>query len=206
MALGIVDPFRSSPVLGDLMSLPRPSSSSRLWCPVNLYETSPSAIVRRQKRTSGCHFSFETQKQTPLSTKGLRQKLLKRLPWMEPRCTSSRLTPDVVEETLRQGLSVPRVLITLPLAALHNNPRDTAAVVQLLPRNPLTSERTNEHEAHVASQAPVSGTADGDRASAFTKHPAPRIGQTDLLAPAQRPAVAGGCVARHVTFRPRPSL
>ncbi len=76
---------------------------------------------------------------------------------MEPLCTSSRLTPDVVEETLRQGLSVPPVLITLPLAALHNKPGDTAAVVELLPPQPLRTsaiERTDEREAHVESQGP----------------------------------------------------
>ena len=167
----------------------------------------------RQKRTSACHSLHRNAEADPTLDEGpLGQKLLKLLPWMEPLCASSRLTPDVVEETLRQGLSVPPVLITLPLAALHNKPGDTAAVVELLPPQPLrtsANERAAEREAHVASQAPslsLFGTADGDRVSAFAKDAAPRIGQTDLLAPAQGPAVAGGCVARHVTFSPRPGL
>ena len=81
---------------------------------------------------------------TPLSTKALGQKLLKLLLRMEPLCTSSRLTPAVVEETMRQGLSVPRVLITLPLAAFHNKPRDMAAVVPLLSPATPHEQRTNE--------------------------------------------------------------
>ena len=112
----------------------------------------------RQKRTSACHSLHRNAEADPTLDEGpLGQKLLKLLPWMEPLCASSRLTPDVVEETLRQGLSVPPVLITLPLAALHNKPGDTAAVVELLPPQPLRTsaiERTDEREAHVESQGP----------------------------------------------------
>ena len=83
MALGIVDHFRSSPVLGDLMSScpsPSQSSSSRLWCLVNLYETLAECDRVSSKADFGMPFaSFGMKKQTPLSTKALGQKLLKLL-------------------------------------------------------------------------------------------------------------------------------
>ena len=166
----------------------------------------------RQKRTSACHSLHRNAEADPTLDEGPGTETSQTSPVDGASLHLLQVDPRRRGGDTAQGLSVPPALITLPLAAFHNKPGDTAAVVELLPPQPLrtsANERADEREAHVASQAPslsLFGTADGDRVSAFAKDAAPRIGQTDLLAPAQGPAVAGGCVARHVTFSPRPGL
>ncbi len=182
MALGIVDHFHS------IIACPRrphvPSESCDASCLVSLraqhgtpasQETSPSLIVCRQKRTSACHSLTRNADEDPTLDEGPGTETSQTSPTDGASLHLLQVDPRRRGGDNAAGLICPARSDNVAVGSISQQAeRHGRSCPAAFPRDP--SRAANEREAHVASQAALSGTADGDRVSAFTKDPAPRIG------------------------------